>query len=154
MGQPPWHLWPQAADKLLTSQCTALCVLPAWDKEWARRIVHTATKRLYLEAGSRLFERHGRKLAGTHWGTWVVRIEGKVRPAMDNTRAYATVLVPRWSNKACRAKEAQVEEPEEPASHRQAGSQEVVGRPRFSECWTCSQGQGQWGRFSRRKAMR
>ena len=42
----PWSLWPQVAAKLLGSTCTAVCVLPAWRKQWVRDLVHTATRRL------------------------------------------------------------------------------------------------------------
>jgi hypothetical protein len=66
---PPWGLWPQAAAKLFASQCTAICVVPAWSAEWVRSLLHTATRRLYLEMGTTLSQRNGKKCAGNRWGT-------------------------------------------------------------------------------------
>ena len=93
---PPWDLCPRAAAKLLASQCTAICVVPAWSAEWVRSLVHTATRRLFVEMGTRLFQRERKKCAGTRWGTWVLRIDGDVRPRLDDTRAYNAVFLPRW----------------------------------------------------------
>ena len=92
----PWDLWPRAAAKLLASQCTAICVVPAWSAEWVRSLMHTATRRLFVEMGTRLFQREGKKCAGTRWGTWVLRIDSDVRPRLDDTRAYNAVFLPRW----------------------------------------------------------
>ena len=93
---PPWSLWPQVADKLLASECTAICVLPAWCVEWVRRVVHTAVRRVYIERGTRLYERFDRKCPGTRWGTWVVRVDGKARPPLEGGRAYQTIFLPKW----------------------------------------------------------
>ena len=93
---PPWSLWPQVAAKLLGSTCTAVCVLPAWRKQWVRDLVHTATRRLYIDIGTRLFQRQGKKCAGVQWGVWVLRIDGDVRPELSEARAYNTVFLPSW----------------------------------------------------------
>ena len=93
---PPWPLWEKAARKLLGTSCTAICVLPAWKAGWVRELVHTATRRLYVEEGTRLFECGGRKCRGTRWGTWVLRIDGDVRPHLSEVQAYNTVFLPRW----------------------------------------------------------
>ncbi len=58
----PWDLWRQAAVKLLSNQCKAICVLTAWSAELVRSLVHTATRRLFVEMGTRLFQRNGKKL--------------------------------------------------------------------------------------------
>ncbi len=95
-NNPPWDLWPQAAAKLLASQCTAICVVPACSAECVRSLVHTATRRLYVEMGTRLFQRNGKKCAGTRWGTCLLRNDGDVRPRLDDTRAYNSVFLPQW----------------------------------------------------------
>ena len=43
-----------------------------------------------------MFQRERKKCAGTRWGTWVLRIDGDVRPRLDDTRAYNAVFLPRW----------------------------------------------------------
>jgi hypothetical protein len=65
---PPWGLWPQAATKLLASQCTAICEVIAWSAELVRLLVHTANRRLYVEMSTRLFQRNEEKCAGTRSG--------------------------------------------------------------------------------------
>ena len=121
---PPWALWPQAADKMLASGCTGLCILPAWSTEWVQRLLQASTKRLYLEAGSRLFSRHGRKLPGTRWGTWVLRIDGKARPLPAGSKAFPVSFMPTWGVRQLREK-ADEPQPEPPPG---AGGQE--GRPK------------------------
>ena len=64
---PPWGLWPQTSEKLLASNCSAICLLPAWTKPWVKALVATATKRVYLEAGTCLFERYGKSANSTLW---------------------------------------------------------------------------------------
>ena len=93
---PPWELWETTATRLINSPCTAICIFPAWKKDWVRKLVHVATKRLYVEEGTRLFEYRGRKCQGTRWGTWVVRIDGDFRPDWCEIGAYDTVFIPRW----------------------------------------------------------
>ncbi len=89
--KPPWDLWTQAAAKLLASQCTIICVVPALAAEWVRSLVHTATRRLYVEMGTRLYQRNGKKCAGPRWTTWLLRIDGDVHQRLDDKRAYNAV---------------------------------------------------------------
>ena len=94
---PPWRLWPQVAKKLLESGCSAICVIPAWSKPWVRELLCTATKRLHVEQGTRLFIHNGRKSPSTLWGVWVVRIDKNVRSPVDKTQAFGDVVfLPRW----------------------------------------------------------
>ncbi len=93
---PPWTLWPEAAANLLASQCTAICVVPGWDASWVQSLVHAASRRLYVETGTRMFQRDGKKSGATQWGTWVLRIDGDVRPNTSELRAYNVGLLPRW----------------------------------------------------------
>jgi hypothetical protein len=83
---PPWNLWPEAATKLLASQCTAVCVVPGMDAPWLQSLVHAAKRRLYVETGTRMFQRDGKKCGETQWGTWVLRIDGDVRQNMSDVR--------------------------------------------------------------------
>ena len=94
---PPWRLWPEAADKLLESKCTAVCVLPAWSKPWVWKLVCAASRHIYVEAGTRLFVKEGRKCASTQWGTWVLRIDGTAHRNLTRQEAVGNVLlIPRW----------------------------------------------------------
>ena len=95
---PPWELWPQTADKLLASGCSALCLLPAWSKPWVKSLVASATKCLNFEAGTPLFERYGRSADRTLWGTWALRIEPRARtPAHDDLLLQNCTFMPRWT---------------------------------------------------------
>ncbi len=68
---------------------------------WVGRPVCTVigtyrTRRLYVETGTRMFQRDGKKSGATQWVTWVLRINGDVRPNTSELRAYNVVLFPRW----------------------------------------------------------
>ena len=94
---PPWRIWPEVAEKLMVSGNAAICVLPAWSKPWVHKILCAATKRLYVEAGTRLFVKEGKKQASTLWGVWVVRLDKGVRRQVDLNQAYERVtFFPRW----------------------------------------------------------
>ena len=58
--------------------------------------MHIATRRIYVEEGTRLFEYEGRKCHGTRWGTWVIRVDGGFRPELCDMGAYDAVIQPRW----------------------------------------------------------
>ena len=94
---PPWILWPKAAEKLLAGHNKAICVLPAWSKPWVWDLVGAATTRIYVEAGTRLFLRKGKNCAGTQWGTWVLRVDGECRNKHTKNGVLGSVILfPRW----------------------------------------------------------
>ncbi len=140
---PPWDLWPQAAAKLLASQCTLICVVPAWSAEWVRSLVHTATRRLYVEMGTRLFQQNGKKCAGTRWGTCVLQIDGDVCPRLDDTRAYNAVFLPQLREPGQLGAAGigpERPDPEPAVRGRKAPKGTQTGVPR--EFWTCSPERG------------
>jgi len=67
---PPWRLWPEVAEKILASKCGAVCILPAWSKDWVQKLCGAASKRYYFEAGVRMFEIEGKPVPNTLWGVW------------------------------------------------------------------------------------
>ena len=80
---PPWRLWPEATQKLMASQCAAICILPAWSKGWVQQLVGAAHTRMYFERGVRMFELDGRPAQNTLWGVWALKINKGTRPQAD-----------------------------------------------------------------------
>ena len=94
---PPWCMWPQVTEKLMTSECAAICILPAWSKVWVQRVVGAAEKRIYFESGVRMFELEGKPVPNTLWGVWALKLRKGARPIAQKEDVYKDCLfVPRW----------------------------------------------------------
>ena len=94
---PPWRLWPEVAQKLLSSKCEAVCVLPAWSKPWMQELLRAADRRLYFEAGCRIFETQGKPAPSTKWAVWALHIPPGPRKLQDKDRIFdSCIFVPRW----------------------------------------------------------
>jgi hypothetical protein len=94
---PPWRLWPQVAEKLLQSTCEAVCVMPAWCKTWMQNLLRAANKRMYFEAGNRIFEIFGRPAPNTRWGVWALYFPSGDRILQDKERVFSDcIFIPRW----------------------------------------------------------
>ena len=52
---PPWSFWEQAAKEVLSSQCTAICIIPAWKTQWAQDLLNHAEAKLHIARGTKLF---------------------------------------------------------------------------------------------------
>lgn len=73
---PPWSLWPQVAQRIQTTRCYVIGVLPAWDgRFWVQELLKMAFKVVYLERGSKVFELGGKVMGGVKWGVYVVFIQ-------------------------------------------------------------------------------
>jgi hypothetical protein len=94
---PPWRLWPQAAEKLYAASGAALVVCPAWNKPWVKQLVGMASRRVYYERGTRVFEVDGHPCDGTLWGTWALRVDKGPRKELDPTEVFKKcIYCPGW----------------------------------------------------------
>ena len=89
---PPWRLWPEVAQKLLASTCEAVCVLPAWSKSWMQELLRAADRRIFFEAGNRIFELFGKPAPNTRWGVWALRIPPGPRVLQDKEKVFDTCI--------------------------------------------------------------
>ena len=62
---PPWRLWSEVVQKMSESKCAALCLCPAWSKNWVRTLVGMSSRKVYYEQGTRMFERKGHPVPNT-----------------------------------------------------------------------------------------
>ena len=53
---PPWSLWPMVLRKLRNISCDAICIVPDWRRGWVRELLRKASKRMYFQPGTRIFE--------------------------------------------------------------------------------------------------
>ena len=98
---PPWELWPLASEKLLLSDCAAICILPAWSKSWVHKVVGASHRRVYFEKGIRIFEVEGRPSAGTFWGLWAVYLKKGPKVVTPMEKVLRNVIVvPKWKSLA------------------------------------------------------
>ena len=72
---PPWSLCRKVTAKLKKSRCTAICILPAWQRGWIRELLRISSQKMYFPAGSRIFEADGRPMGPTKWGVWALLIQ-------------------------------------------------------------------------------
>ena len=94
---PPWKMWPQVAEKVMSSECMVICILPAWSKPWVQQLVGAADRKVYFESGVRMFEVEGKPVPNTLWGVWALRINRGPRRRADKTNVIeGCVFVPRW----------------------------------------------------------
>ena len=94
---PPWRMWPEVTEKVMRSECEAICILPAWSKPWIQWLVGAATRRVYFEAGVRMFEVDGRPVPNTLWGVWALRIKAGPRTqGRKEDVLKELVFIPRW----------------------------------------------------------
>lgn len=73
---PPWTLWPLVAAKVEESGASCVAVFPAWSKDWVNKMLIMATKLIYFEVGSKIFQLHGVAVPGIKWGLYAVYIVG------------------------------------------------------------------------------
>ena len=94
---PPSRIWPEVAEKVMSSECAAICVLPAWSKPWVQQLGGAADQKIYFEGGVRMFEVEGKPVPNTWWGIWALRINQGPRPRGDKENVVeGCVFVPRW----------------------------------------------------------
>ena len=94
---PPWELWDAVCEKLLASECEAICILPAWGKPWVQRLLRAAKGRVYFEAGVRMFEIQGKPVPNTFWGVWALHLPCGPRHFGDKRSPLSPcIFVPRW----------------------------------------------------------
>ena len=113
---PPWTLWPEAEAKLSQARCAAVAICPGWAKPWVKNLVSMASRKVYFEQGTRLFELNGKPMAGTFWGTWALRIDKGPRKTFDAAAPLKGVYFsPSWRPvKAISDQSTSQETPEEP----------------------------------------
>ena len=119
---PPWTLWPAAAEKVLASECAGICIVPAWNAKWVRSLLEVATAKLLIERGTRLFMRDGKVCSGTQWGTWAVAIPRGARQTRGAAGVLAKVSVlPAWCKLPVGVREPEpVTPPQREKSHAKA----------------------------------
>ena len=105
---PPWSLWNRVAKKLRKSTCTAICILPDWQRGWVKELLRKASKRMYFKEGTQLFEVNGHPVGGIRWGVWALLIEGK--PPRDKTRLFRNNMLRQKSSAATLKKAARLKQ--------------------------------------------
>ena len=94
---PPWRLWPQVEARLQETTCSALVLCPAWRKPWVRRLLGMASRRIFYEQGTHLFELNAGPTQGIPWGVWALRIDKGPRKLMEPGQSLFKCLVhPSW----------------------------------------------------------
>ena len=149
---PPWSLWPKVTEKLMAIMCAAICVVSAWSSGWLQSLVRTASKRVYIEQGSRIFEVEGKPSSSTFWGVWALSIDKGDRVTLDKTQSFQCLFIPRWRPLKSMGKNPPVVLPPPPKCQSQGGRGMMRTHP--PGCWSCTQGQDRWGMFFCRKGVR
>lgn len=99
---PPWTIWPQVSEKILSTPGTSIAVLPAWQsQQWVQNLLVVAKRTIYFEVGSKIFELGGKPVNGIKWGLYVLLI---VVPTPTCVADY----VPVWSSSSRRRYRRQV----------------------------------------------
>lgn len=73
---PPWTMWPQVTSKVEESGARCVAIFPAWSKAWVNKLLMLATKIIYFESGTRIFQLYGKAVPGIRWGLYAVYILG------------------------------------------------------------------------------
>ena len=53
---PPFEMWPEVAEKVVNAQVRCLCCIPDWGSPLLDDLVPLAARRLYIPAGSSVFQ--------------------------------------------------------------------------------------------------
>ena len=76
---PPFEMWPEVAEKVVNAQVRCLCCIPDWGSPLLDDLVPLAARRLYIPAGSSVFQYGGGKCPPTKWGLWLLDIPAQRR---------------------------------------------------------------------------
>ena len=72
-----------------------------------------ADHRLYFEAGTRVFEVHGKPSQNTRWGVWAVHLKQGVRCLQDKEKVLVVdAFIPRWRPLSAMGTSSELEENE------------------------------------------
>lgn len=98
---PPWSIWPATAQKIINSQCVTVAVFPSWEsKDWVKQLTFMASKVIYFEIGSRIFELWGKPVGGIKWGLYAVLIQPvHGQPVSVGSISWSPAARRRWRRK-------------------------------------------------------
>ena len=97
---PPWSLWKKVANKLKSSKCNAICILPAWQRGWVKELIRMANKRIFFRPGTRLFEADGKAMGPIKWGVWALLIWRGEKPQVPPSSPSKIILKARMFKNA------------------------------------------------------
>ena len=94
---PPWKIWSEVEPYLSQGVCSAIVICPAWQKPWVKNLLSSASQRIYVEKGTRLFECPSISSQGILWGVWALRINQGPRPQNVGLPSVFPCHVFKWS---------------------------------------------------------
>ena len=99
---PPWSLWPAVSLTIALFPCFVVSILPGWNCDWVKRLLHLSIKRIYSETGIRFFEIDRKACPGIRWPVWALLV--KSTGSFDESRLNEPVtrlknfrVVPAWA---------------------------------------------------------